>query len=93
MCPKSVITSCDSQTSGEVVGNSPDGSLELERILEGEDTASQRNADNESDVQPVDMLIPIRLGDGCLCDVDFLRVIFRIPVWLRWLGHGRGLGG
>jgi len=39
MCPKSVITGCDSQPSGEVVGNSPDGSLELERSVEGEDTA------------------------------------------------------
>ena len=82
MCPKAVIASSDAQASGEVVENSPDGSLELEWHPPRLNAAIDGNANNESDVEPVDMLPPIRLCYRCLCDVLFLGIIFLISVGL-----------
>ena len=82
MCPKTVIPCCDTETSSEVVCYSPDGSLQLERNEEGTDAAIERDHHNESDVEPIDMLVPIRLGDRFLCDVFLLGIIFRFSIWL-----------
>lgn len=88
-----MVSSGDAQTSGKVVGNSPDGSFELQGSPVGRNTSSQWDADNEVDIQPVDVFVPVRSGHWCLCDVNFLGVIFGISVGLRRFGHGRGLGG
>ena len=66
----------NTEASGEVVGNGPDGGLELERNPVGLYAAVQRNANNEGDVKPVDVLVPVCTSHRCLCDVWLLRVIF-----------------
>ena len=87
MCPQSVISSCDSQTGGEVIQNGKDGCLQVQRRPPGLDAAVYGNANDEGDIEPVDVLVPIRLGHGRLCDVWLLGVIFRASVGFRGLCH------
>ena len=42
-------------------------------------------------IEPIDVLVPVLLGDGRVGDVRLLRVILRIPVWLRSAGLSRRL--
>lgn len=72
----------DTKTSHEVVGNGPDGGLQLKGYPESLDAAIDRDADDEGDVQPMNVLVPIRLGDGSVGDVRLLWVIFGVSVWL-----------
>lgn len=76
-----MIACCDTETSGEVVGNGPDCSPKLERDPVGLDAAVEWNANNQGDVQPVDVLVEVRLGHGCLGDVWLLRIIFGVSIW------------
>ena len=82
MCPQSVVACCDTETGHEVVGNGPDGSLELKWCPKSLDATVQRDADDKIDIQPVDMFIPVRLGDGRIGDVRLLGVILCVPIWL-----------
>ncbi len=82
-----MVASCDTQTSGEVVCNGPNGGLDLERYPEGLDAAVDGNANDESDIKPVDVLIPVRSGHWDLGDVRLLGVIFGISVGLAGLCH------
>lgn len=81
MCPKSVVTSCDTKTSRKVIGNSPDGSLQLEGSPVCGNQAIDRKSDNQGDVQPVDVLVPVGLGDGFFGDVWLLGVVLLVAVW------------
>jgi hypothetical protein len=42
-------------------------------------------------VEPVDVLVPVGLGDGCFGDVWLLRVVLGVAVRLRGARHGRRL--
>lgn len=42
-------------------------------------------------VQPVDVLVPVGLGDGRVGDVWLLRVVLWVAVRLRGARHGRRL--
>jgi len=77
-----VISSSYTEAGSEVVQDSPDGSLELERDPESLDAAIDGNAHDESDVEPVDMLVPVRSRHRGFGDVRFLGVIFGVPVRL-----------
>jgi hypothetical protein len=50
VCPKTMVTSCDTETSPEVVYDSPKSRLPLERSVEGSDAAGKRNTDDEGDL-------------------------------------------
>lgn len=82
MCPQPVVACCDPEACHEVIGNGPDGRLELKRCPKSLNTAVHGNADDEVDVQPVDMLIPVRLGDWGVGDVRLFRIIFVVSIWL-----------
>lgn len=69
------LTSSDAKTSHEVVDNGEYGGSPMERNPKGLDTAVQRNADNEGDVEPIDMLVPIRLGDGGIGNMGLLGIV------------------
>lgn len=69
MCPESVVACCDTETRAVVVDNTPDQGLELERRARSCDAADQWNDTDEDHVQPVDMLVPVLHGDGCVGDV------------------------
>lgn len=70
-----MVSSCDSQTGGEIVGNGEDEGLEGEWCPEGGDAAGEGNADDENDIEPVDVLIPVLAGEWRLGDVWLARVI------------------
>lgn len=78
------LTSSDSDASHIIIGNGPDGSLELERDPAGLDQAIERNEEDEGDVKPVDMFVPVRQIDRCVRDVRFLDGV---------VGCGNRLGG
>ena len=67
-------TSSDAETGHEVVGKGPDGGLPVQRSPVGHDHTVDWNTDNESDVKPVNVLIPVRGSHWKLSDV-----------WLRWI--------
>ncbi len=69
------LTSCDTETSHEVVGNCPDGRLQLERCPVCRDEAVDRKANDQSDVQPVDMFVPVGLRNWLLGDVRLLGIV------------------
>lgn len=59
MCPKSVVTSRDTETSGEVVCDREDCCLPHHWCPDGLDASHKGHADDESHIEPVDMLVPI----------------------------------
>lgn len=82
-----MIASCDAQARGEVVENCKDGSLPDERREESLDAAKQRDANNEGDVQPVDVFVPILASDGSLGDVGLSRLVMLVAVRFGLAGH------
>lgn len=82
-------TSCDAEAGEEVVEDGEDGRLGLQRRPVGLDAAVERDSDDERHIEPVDVLVPVGLGDGLLGDVRPLGVVFGVAVGLRLAGHGR----
>lgn len=76
------LTSCDAQTGCKVVQHGKHECLHLQRDPPSLDHAIQWNADDESDIEPVDMFVPVGFGDGSLSDVLLLGVVRFVPVWL-----------
>lgn len=69
-----LLTSCDSQSSEEVVDHCPNGGLQLQRHEESLDTSGDGNADDEGDVEPVDMLVPVLASHLGIGNVHLLGV-------------------
>ena len=80
MCPESVVAGSDAETGCEVVGNGPEDCLQLHRYPKGLYATIQRDADDEVDIEPVDVLVEVRLGHRRLCDVHLLRVVLGVSV-------------
>lgn len=75
MCPKSVVASGDTKTSVEVVDDSPDCGLPLEGSPVSLNTAESWDTEDQEDIEPVDVLVPVRPRHGLICDVWLLRVV------------------
>jgi hypothetical protein len=73
------LTSCDAQTGHEVVYDRPDSRLPLERSPEGGNEAVQGHKEDERNIDPVDMLVPIVDGHGLFSDVRFRGIILLAP--------------
>ncbi len=69
------LTSCDTQTGHEVISNGPDSCFPLQRCPDCLDEAIDGDADDEDDIQPVNVLVPVLSRDGALGDVRFLRIV------------------
>lgn len=76
------LASCDTQASGEVVNEREQCCLEIYRRPKGCDAAHDGDTNNESDVEPVDVFVPILLRHGLVCDVSLLRIICFVSVGL-----------
>jgi hypothetical protein len=70
-----VVTSSDAETGVDVVEDSPESSLELERDPVGGDEAHQRNKHNKCCVEPVDVLGPVAPSHGSVGDVRLVDVL------------------
>ena len=77
-----MIASCDTKTGHEVVDDSKQRRLPFHWCEERTNDTDDRYVDDESDVEPVDMFVPILLGHGSVCDVWFSRIIMSITVGL-----------
>ena len=64
-------TSCDSKASHKIIDNGKDGCLPSKWSPDGLDQSVNGDANDESYIQPVNMLIPVGTGDGRLGDVGF----------------------
>lgn len=89
MCPQTVVAGGDTEASGKVEGDGPDGSLEVERCPVGGDETAHGNANDEDDIEPVDVLVPVLLCHGSLSDVRLLGVIGLVPDRLLRVRLGR----
>lgn len=84
MRPKTMVSSRDTQTRPEVVYDRPDGGLPAEGNPECRDAASKGKANDEENIEPVDVLVPIGTGNRKVGDVRLLRVGFGVVAnWLR----------
>jgi len=93
--PQAVVAGGNTEASGEVEGNGPDGSLQVERCPVGGNEAAHGNANDEDDIEPVDVLVPVLLCHGSLSDVRLLGVVGLVPDGLLRvrLGCSRRLAG
>jgi len=93
VCPKTMVASCDTKSSPKVVDDSEERGLQTKRSPDCLDASVEGNSQDEGDVQPVDMLVPVGSRHGRLSDVSLLGVVGFGSVWLRGFGHTGGLGG
>lgn len=89
--PKTMVASGDTKASPEVVDDSPESSLPLERRPEGSDAAHKRDTENQEAVKPIDMLVPVCLCDWSVGDVWLFGIVLWVSVWLRCARLGGGL--
>lgn len=54
-----MVTSSDSEPRSEIVSNTPYGGLPIQRRPESSDAANERDANDQIDVKPIDMLVPV----------------------------------
>ena len=67
-----MVTGCDTETGHEVVDEGPDGGLPLERSPVCLNDTIEWNTDNESDIEPVDVFVPVEPGHRLVGDVRLL---------------------
>lgn len=87
MCPESMVTGSNAETGAEVVDDGKQRRLPFQWCPEGVDETSNGHTDNQGDVQPVDVLVPVLPRHGSLGDVRLFRVVFRVSVGLILAGH------
>ena len=81
-------TCSDTEPGHEVVQNGPDGRLPVQRRPESHDAAHHGKKDDEGDVEPVDVLVPVGPGQGSLGDVRLGAILSWPPASRRRLaGH------
>lgn len=66
------LTCGDAQTGEEIIDDSPGDGLQLDGDPKGLDAAIDGDSDDEEDIEPVDMLMPVVTVDGSIGDVDLL---------------------
>jgi hypothetical protein len=73
--PHSVVTSSDTETSVDIVEDSPESGLQLERNPVGGDEANQGNKNNKCCVEPVDVLRPVAPGHRSVGNVRLVDIL------------------
>jgi hypothetical protein len=96
VCPKTMITSCDAETSPEVVYDGPESGLPLERSPESRNATGERNADDEGDLVPVlanciDAVSGSKLTFSQLTCLYQLALVMGVSVMCGFLGSYLGL--
>lgn len=85
--PQSMVAGGNTETSEKVVDDCPDGSLPAERCEASSNATRQRDATNEGEIEPIDVLVPVTPGHGGVGDVRLVWVVFWVSVWLALGGH------
>jgi hypothetical protein len=88
-CSMLELTSCDTETSPEIVNDSPDEGGCLERSPDGSNETVNRDGDDQCDVEPVDMFVPVGPGNRLVGDMRFpAGHHFLVTSTLRGRRHG-----
>lgn len=77
MGPQTVITSCYSKTSPEIVYNSPYCCWQTQFGEKWSNASKYWHYEDQSRIDPINMMVPILQSDGLLGDMEF---------WALWLG-------
>ena len=80
-------TRCDTKAGHEVICYRPHGCLPLKRGPVRCNEPVNGNSNDEGNIQPIDMFIPIRPSDGFFGDVWLLRVVLLVTIGFRRFGH------
>jgi hypothetical protein len=86
--PQTMVSGGNTEASGEVEGDRPDGGLQVQRGPVCGDETAHRNANDEDDIEPVDVLVPVLLCHWSLGDVGLLGVVVLVPDRLLRVGLG-----
>lgn len=76
--PQAMVTGSNSKTSVEVEDDSPDSSIEAERDPVGGYEADERNNENESSIDPVDVEVDIGPIHRSVGNVSLVEMIFTV---------------
>lgn len=90
----SLLTSCDTETSVEVIGDSKERGIEAKRNPVGGDEANGGNDNDHDRVEPVHVLVEVAPRHGRVGDVDLCGIIVLFPqrlVFGRAIWKGRSL--
>src|SRR6266536_4938529 len=82
-------TSCNTKTGHEVIRDRPDGSLQLEGCPVCSNKSVDWKCDNEGNIEPVDVLIPIGTGNRLLGDMRLLGIVLLVADRVRSACHTR----
>lgn len=74
MCPETVIASCDTESSHEIVDNGPQSSLPFQWRRVCLDETVDWNTDDQCDIEPVNMFVEVGSGDGSVGDMNFVAL-------------------
>jgi len=91
VCPKTMVASSDTETSVEVVDDSPNCSLPPQRSPVSLNAAECWDTENQKDIEPVDVLVPVRPRDRLISNVWLLWVVLWVSVGFILAGHSRRL--
>ena len=70
-----MVACCDTETGSEVIGDGPDCGRSAERSPESGDATNDRDANNQNDIEPVDVLVPVLSGHRRIGDVRLIWVV------------------
>lgn len=80
-------TSCDTKTSHEIVCERECGRLPLKGRPVRLNESIDGDSNNEVNIEPINVFVPVGTRNGLLRDVRFLGVVFLVSIWLRSFSH------
>ena len=75
-------TSGNAEPGHKIIHHSAHSRLPLQGRPNGLYAAIDWDTHDEGDIEPVDMLVPVGFGHGCIGDVRFPGIIISASVWL-----------
>jgi len=70
-----MVACCDPETGSEVIGDGPDCGRSTERSPESGNATDKRDADNQDNIEPVDVLVPVLSGHWRVGDMRLVWVV------------------
>lgn len=88
MCPQTVVSCGDTKAGSKVIDNGPNECRKTKRSPGSVDESDDWDNEDEDDVKPIDVLVPILFRHWLIGDVWLAWAVFLVAIWLRGLGLG-----